>query len=167
MIIVTCGESCLVSLVGILGIGQAFIKGCTVVIRKKFSASNFWSDCVKYNCTVSITFIYFRTFVFLLGILAFLSINNLLCCCHRLSSTSVKYADTYCKHQKSPQRSSIELAWRTVMAYDRRFGCNFSADLALKELGSSMEPQKEMQILVRRSYALHISYFYIKLLATL
>ena len=22
-----------------------------MVIRKKFSASNFWNDCIKYNCT--------------------------------------------------------------------------------------------------------------------
>lgn len=27
--------------------------GCTIVLRKKFSASNFWSDCIKYNCTVA------------------------------------------------------------------------------------------------------------------
>ena len=38
---------------GILGVGQALINGCTVVIRKKFSASRFWDDCLKYNCTVS------------------------------------------------------------------------------------------------------------------
>ena len=28
--------------------------GCTLVIRNKFSASHFWTDCVKYNCTVSL-----------------------------------------------------------------------------------------------------------------
>lgn len=33
--------------------GQCLIHGMTVVIRKKFSASRFWDDCVKYNCTVS------------------------------------------------------------------------------------------------------------------
>ncbi|XP_067662687.1 long-chain fatty acid transport protein 4-like [Haliotis asinina] len=38
---------------GILGIGQAFLGGTTVVIRKKFSASQFWSDCAKYNCTIA------------------------------------------------------------------------------------------------------------------
>lgn len=27
----------------------------TVVIRKKFSASHFWEDCVKYNCTVRLS----------------------------------------------------------------------------------------------------------------
>lgn len=37
----------------IVGIGQCLLHGMTVVIRKKFSASRFWDDCVKYNCTVS------------------------------------------------------------------------------------------------------------------
>ncbi|XP_033927801.1 long-chain fatty acid transport protein 1 isoform X2 [Melopsittacus undulatus] len=36
----------------IMGIGQCLIHGLTVVIRKKFSASRFWDDCVKYKCTV-------------------------------------------------------------------------------------------------------------------
>ncbi|CAD5113864.1 DgyrCDS3028 [Dimorphilus gyrociliatus] len=36
---------------GILGIGQVLVNGATTVIRKKFSASRFWDDCVKYNCT--------------------------------------------------------------------------------------------------------------------
>lgn len=36
---------------GILGVGQVLVNGATVVIRKKFSASRFWDDCVKYNCT--------------------------------------------------------------------------------------------------------------------
>jgi solute carrier family 27 fatty acid transporter 1/4 len=38
---------------GMLGLGQALLSGTTVVIRKKFSASNFWSDCIKYNVTVA------------------------------------------------------------------------------------------------------------------
>lgn len=37
---------------GILGVGNCLINGCTLAVRRKFSASNFWSDCVKYNCTV-------------------------------------------------------------------------------------------------------------------
>nr|XP_033780203.1 long-chain fatty acid transport protein 1 [Geotrypetes seraphini] len=36
----------------IMGVGQCLLYGLTVVIRKKFSASRFWDDCVKYNCTV-------------------------------------------------------------------------------------------------------------------
>ncbi|KAI2668972.1 Long-chain fatty acid transport protein 1 [Labeo rohita] len=36
----------------ILGVGQCLLHGLTVVIRQKFSASRFWDDCVKYNCTV-------------------------------------------------------------------------------------------------------------------
>ena len=26
--------------------------GCSVVIKKKFSAREFWKDCIKYRCTV-------------------------------------------------------------------------------------------------------------------
>uniref|UniRef100_A0A8C7Z9W4 Long-chain-fatty-acid--CoA ligase n=1 Tax=Oryzias sinensis TaxID=183150 RepID=A0A8C7Z9W4_9TELE len=36
----------------IMGVGQCLLFGLTVVIRRKFSASRFWDDCVKYNCTV-------------------------------------------------------------------------------------------------------------------
>uniref|UniRef100_A0A671RFT2 Very long-chain fatty acid transport protein n=1 Tax=Sinocyclocheilus anshuiensis TaxID=1608454 RepID=A0A671RFT2_9TELE len=36
----------------IVGVGQCMLHGLTVVIRRKFSASRFWDDCVKYNCTV-------------------------------------------------------------------------------------------------------------------
>uniref|UniRef100_A0A9J8AJE6 Very long-chain fatty acid transport protein n=1 Tax=Cyprinus carpio carpio TaxID=630221 RepID=A0A9J8AJE6_CYPCA len=36
----------------IVGVGQCLLHGLTVVIRRKFSASRFWDDCVKYNCTV-------------------------------------------------------------------------------------------------------------------
>lgn len=38
---------------GILGAGQMILCGATVVIRRKFSASQFWADCVKYQCTVA------------------------------------------------------------------------------------------------------------------
>ncbi|KAL8596763.1 hypothetical protein ACOMHN_053859 [Nucella lapillus] len=38
---------------GILGVGQMILCGATIVIRRKFSASQFWSDCVKYRCTVA------------------------------------------------------------------------------------------------------------------
>lgn len=36
----------------IVGVGQCLIHGMTVVIKKKFSASKFWEDCIKYNCTI-------------------------------------------------------------------------------------------------------------------
>nr|AOW69616.1 long-chain fatty acid transport protein 1a [Lateolabrax japonicus] len=38
----------------IMGVGQCLLFGLTVVIRRKFSASRFWDDCVKHNCTVII-----------------------------------------------------------------------------------------------------------------
>lgn len=40
---------------GILGVGQIMQCGAVLVVRKKFSASQFWADCVKHNCTVSAT----------------------------------------------------------------------------------------------------------------
>ncbi|XP_034044814.1 long-chain fatty acid transport protein 1-like [Thalassophryne amazonica] len=36
----------------IMCVGQCLLFGVTVVIRKKFSASRFWDDCVKHKCTV-------------------------------------------------------------------------------------------------------------------
>lgn len=38
---------------GVLGVGQVVHRGAVLVIRRKFSASQFWADCVKYNCTVA------------------------------------------------------------------------------------------------------------------
>ncbi|XP_053694220.1 long-chain fatty acid transport protein 4 [Sabethes cyaneus] len=37
---------------GMMSCGQALLFGATVVIRKKFSASQYFADCQKYNCTV-------------------------------------------------------------------------------------------------------------------
>ncbi|XP_070711238.1 long-chain fatty acid transport protein 1-like [Pempheris klunzingeri] len=36
----------------IMGVGQCLLFGLTVVMKRKFSASCFWDDCVKHNCTV-------------------------------------------------------------------------------------------------------------------
>lgn len=36
---------------GFIGIGAALISGATVVMRRKFSASNFWKECIQYNVT--------------------------------------------------------------------------------------------------------------------
>ncbi|XP_057657850.1 long-chain fatty acid transport protein 1-like isoform X1 [Diorhabda carinulata] len=38
---------------GVMSLGLCLIFGLTMVVRKKFSASNFWKDCIKYNCTAS------------------------------------------------------------------------------------------------------------------
>lgn len=38
---------------GMLGVGNVFLCGVTMAIRRKFSASNFWGDCIKYECTVA------------------------------------------------------------------------------------------------------------------
>ncbi|KAL5286698.1 SLC27A4 family protein [Megaselia abdita] len=38
---------------GMLGVGNVFLFGITMVLRKKFSASNFFVDCAKHNCSVA------------------------------------------------------------------------------------------------------------------
>ncbi|XP_033225126.1 long-chain fatty acid transport protein 4-like [Belonocnema kinseyi] len=37
---------------GVVGAGQALLRGITVVLRRRFSASKFWPDCAHYECTV-------------------------------------------------------------------------------------------------------------------
>lgn len=37
---------------GIIGVGQMLLRGIPIALRKKFSASGFWKDCNKFNCTV-------------------------------------------------------------------------------------------------------------------
>ncbi|KJH42576.1 AMP-binding enzyme [Dictyocaulus viviparus] len=41
------------SAAGIMGIGTLIVFGTSAVIRRKFSASKFWKDCVKHKCTAS------------------------------------------------------------------------------------------------------------------
>ncbi|XP_035706331.1 long-chain fatty acid transport protein 4 isoform X4 [Folsomia candida] len=38
---------------GMIGVGQALIHGCTAVLRRKFSASSYFKDCARYNCTAA------------------------------------------------------------------------------------------------------------------
>ncbi len=38
----------------IIGVGSGLINGCTIVLRKKFSASNFWKECKENKCTAFI-----------------------------------------------------------------------------------------------------------------
>lgn len=38
---------------GLVGTGAALVDGIPSVLRGKFSVTNYWTDCIKYNCTVS------------------------------------------------------------------------------------------------------------------
>ncbi|XP_004524668.1 long-chain fatty acid transport protein 1 [Ceratitis capitata] len=38
---------------GVMSIGQALLFGSTVAIRKKFSASGYFADCVRFKCTIA------------------------------------------------------------------------------------------------------------------
>jgi solute carrier family 27 fatty acid transporter 1/4 len=40
------------SAAGILGIGHSLFYGTSILLKKKFSARNFWTDCIKYDVTV-------------------------------------------------------------------------------------------------------------------
>jgi len=37
---------------GVLGAAHVLTSGSSAVIRRRFSASNFWDDCIQYKCTV-------------------------------------------------------------------------------------------------------------------
>jgi hypothetical protein len=39
-----------------LAVGPAALYSVTIALRKKFSATYFWKDCVRYNATVRSTF---------------------------------------------------------------------------------------------------------------
>lgn len=43
---------------GGIGAGVALIYGLPVALRSKFSATNYWKDCIKYKCTVRSFVIY-------------------------------------------------------------------------------------------------------------
>lgn len=37
---------------GMVGVGQVLLFGCTAVVRRKFSASAFWTEVIQHQCTV-------------------------------------------------------------------------------------------------------------------
>jgi solute carrier family 27 (fatty acid transporter), member 1/4 len=38
---------------GMVGVGSVLLRGVTMALRKRFSASQYWTDCIRYNATVS------------------------------------------------------------------------------------------------------------------
>ena len=37
---------------GVMGVGLTLLSGPSTIVRKKFSASNYFADCVRYHATV-------------------------------------------------------------------------------------------------------------------
>ena len=35
-----------------IGVGSCIYRGCTIVLRRKFSVRNFTPDCIKYKCNI-------------------------------------------------------------------------------------------------------------------
>lgn len=103
----------------IMGVGQCLIHGLTVVVKKKFSASRFWEDCIKHNCTV-------RAYCLKLWhILVFNDISNTstatiktLFLCSRWCSILGKFAVTSFLSQYGHQRKAtkFDLQWETGCA---------------------------------------------------
>lgn len=130
----------------IVGVGQCILHGMTVVIRKKFSASRFWDDCVKYNCTVSKILIknhchriswrcgcYLSLkYLFLITILPFSS---------RLYSTLVRSADTCWTSQFGTRRNNIGCAWHWATVCASLYGRSSWTASIYRRSQSSMEPQ--------------------------
>ena len=52
--VVYCSMPLYHSAAGILGVGFCLIGGCTLALRRKFSASSFWDDCIETKATVSV-----------------------------------------------------------------------------------------------------------------
>ena len=59
---------------GVLASGQMLFWGSTLALRRKFSASNFWSDCVKHQCTVRSNASLAITFIRIMTVYSFLII---------------------------------------------------------------------------------------------
>ena len=37
---------------GMIAVGTVITRGTTLVVRRKFSASRFWDECIRYKATV-------------------------------------------------------------------------------------------------------------------
>lgn len=117
------------SAAGILGIGQTMIRGCTAVIRKKFSASNFWKDCVKYECTVQQPPLHFTCITTL-----------------RQANTSERSVDICLHSRHLLKRNNTKYVFFTEMVFGQRFGQSLSRDLESKRLENSTARQRETAI---------------------
>ncbi len=90
---------------GFICIGIALFHGCTVVMKRKFSASNFWKDCIRHNCTVSIE-----------ANVTYQLVYNIFFFLKRLSCILVSYADIWSISQLRTLRLNIKSDWQSVMA---------------------------------------------------
>lgn len=77
---------------GVLALGQMIFNGSAIVLRRKFSATNFWTDCIKEKCTVSPS-------------PSLVVIENYFL--YRSASTLERYAAISCLSPRDPQTHSI------------------------------------------------------------
>ena len=79
---------------GILSCGPSFYIGLSVALRKKFSAKDYWKDCVKYNATVDIFLTNTKT-TFGKYFLWNKTYRHIFTCHHRCVSISERYVDIF------------------------------------------------------------------------
>ena len=113
----------------------SLIGGCTTVLRKKFSATNFWKDCIKYKCTVSTR------------------AGESELRCHSWLSTSVLPMSVNCaafswRNLSVNTISSIASGSVPAMVFDRICGCRLSNDSIFTMSSSSTVQLKAMHISV-------------------
>ena len=60
---------------GVIAMGQMAATGKTVVLARKFSARQFWKDCIKHKCTVSLKFYQNNIILFINDILLLQKLN--------------------------------------------------------------------------------------------
>lgn len=120
---------------GMVGAGQTLLRGITVVVRRKFSATNFWKDCVQYNCTVIKT----------TGMLS-VFLKRVFFHFRRLSILG-KSVDIWWRCMRNQMRGwNIRLGRCLGMDLGRRFGRNLRKGLGSRRFLSFMGPQKEIRI---------------------
>lgn len=98
---------------GTIGSCQGVILGTGIVLREKFSASQFWDDCIRYNCTVSI---------FLKNILIILLTIDLDLFSNRLPCISVSFVDIYWLSQKNQPIQCTKSDWCSATVWGKKFG---------------------------------------------
>ena len=141
---------------GILSSGQMLLGGATLVVRKKFSASNFWLDCIKYKCTVSVFVLSCCQSDSFISLSLSLSLSLLPSpplslsppatppISPRLRSTLVRSVVTCWLSQTDQQTHSIVSACVLAMDSAHRSGLHSQRGLELEKLASFTDQQREM-----------------------
>jgi hypothetical protein len=116
----------------------SLLGGCTTVLRKKFSASNFWKDCVRHKCTVNEN----EQIDFLQLYFYFKRVLHML----------VNYVVFYLLNHLVNTIENIQYEFVRVMDFDKIYGQHFPKDLIYEIFMNSMLQLKAMHIFVMKLF---------------